>query len=707
MGDEIEMSFLAPLFLLGFLAVAVPIALHLSRRRTPRAIAFPSLMFISKVPYRSVRRRRLRDMALLALRCAALVAVAFAFARPLFDRAAAAPGGDRRELVLLVDRSFSMGYGERWPRALEEARTAVATLDGDDSATLVAFDEHAEVVVTPTSDSGRLLAALSDLAPSSRATRYAPAFKTARAQLLESTAGQREVVLIGDLQRGELGGALEDAELPDGAELSLRDVAAAETESGNIALAEVTLDRVPGASGGRESLQVTARALAFGAAREPAGPSKFRLELAGRVIEEREAEWSDGAASVSFEPVDLDARVLTRGRVLGPDDLLVADNEMAFVVSPADAIPVLLIDDGGGRERSLYLERALATARRPRFLLERRSAAEVTPADFARARVVALLDGAPLLSAAARAELARVVEAGGGLLVSVARRESGHGLEELGLHGGEELAQELAGRSLAFLDYDHPVFEPFAAARSGDFSSASFFRYRRLPDPGGAAAPAAGAQLQGGGEGLVAKASQVLARFDDGSPALVEVRRGGGRVLVWPSTLDAEWGDLVLQPVFVPWIDASFRYLAGYQPPREAYQVGQVARLEVTPGAAGEWLVITPSGAKQTYETHGELLFQVGERGFFQLRPVEGGPESELSIAGNVDPAESDLAKLDAEELLAAVSPAGRAAAERAAGGGEQSKRVDRAWWYVLLAVALLLAGESLFSNRRDGRRAA
>jgi hypothetical protein len=199
----------------------------------------------------------------------------------------------------------------------------------------------------------------------------------------------------------------------------------------------------------------------------------------------------------------------------------------------------------------------------------------------------------------------------------------------------------------------------------------------------------------------------VLARFDDGAPALLEVRRGRGRVLAWATTLDAEWSDLVLQPVFVPWLDAAFRHLAGYQPPRESYRVGQVARLEAPAASAGEWLVIAPSGAKQTFAAGDELLFEVGERGFYQVRPVEGGPASDLFIAANVDPAESDLRQLDAEELAAAVTRPGGPEAASERGSDSPPEETNRIWWYLLVAVVLLLAGESLFSNRRAGRRAA
>ena len=51
------MAFLAPLFLIGAAAIAVPIIVHLIQRERKDVIEFPSLMFIRRIPYQSVERR--------------------------------------------------------------------------------------------------------------------------------------------------------------------------------------------------------------------------------------------------------------------------------------------------------------------------------------------------------------------------------------------------------------------------------------------------------------------------------------------------------------------------------------------------------------------------------------------------------------------------------------------------------------------------
>jgi hypothetical protein len=80
------MNFLAPAFFAGLAALAIPVLIHLINRERKEVIEFPSLMFLQKIPYKSVRRQKLRHLLLLALRCLAIFIVVAAFSRPFFER---------------------------------------------------------------------------------------------------------------------------------------------------------------------------------------------------------------------------------------------------------------------------------------------------------------------------------------------------------------------------------------------------------------------------------------------------------------------------------------------------------------------------------------------------------------------------------------------------------------------------------------------
>ena len=81
-AERYAMSFLAPLYVAGALAIGLPILFHLIQRRPRGEKTFSSLMFLSASPPRLTRRSRLDNLLLLLLRAAALILIASAFARP-------------------------------------------------------------------------------------------------------------------------------------------------------------------------------------------------------------------------------------------------------------------------------------------------------------------------------------------------------------------------------------------------------------------------------------------------------------------------------------------------------------------------------------------------------------------------------------------------------------------------------------------------
>ena len=69
------MAFLNPFFLVGLAAITIPVLVHLVQREKKRVIEFPSLMFVRRIPYQSVRRRRIRHWFLLLMRAAAIALI--------------------------------------------------------------------------------------------------------------------------------------------------------------------------------------------------------------------------------------------------------------------------------------------------------------------------------------------------------------------------------------------------------------------------------------------------------------------------------------------------------------------------------------------------------------------------------------------------------------------------------------------------------
>jgi len=225
--------------------------------------------------------------------------------------------------------------------------------------------------------------------------------------------------------------------------------------------------------------------------------------------------------------------------------------------------------------------------------------------------------------------------------------------------------------------FDHPIFEVFQ--ESGRLAAANVIGYFRSEPRANAA---------------------VLARFEDGSPALVEARTGKGRVLLFTSSLGPSWNDLPLTPLYLPFIHQMVRY-AGTREENAWYGLGQTftvgRRQEAAPPA-----VDTPGGARLSESRstpEGDLLVTAREPGFYRLR-YNSQPDF---AAVNVDGAEGDFTKLNFGEFMAGVTGGAGSAEGTEANRNLSNEEVEgrqRVWWALLLVALLLLLAESFLARR-------
>ena len=207
------MSFLAPLFLLGGLAIAGPVLFHLIRRNTREKFTFSSLMFLRADPPKVTRKSRLEDILLLLVRCALLAVMALAFSRP-FMRNTVTAGHDAtigQRIVLLIDTSASMQRAGIWEKTLTEARAALAEVQPSDSFSILTFNGQTQPLLRfdqwrDLPEPSRLPAAreaLNGLQPGWGSTHLGNAILTA-AELLEENphTGPQQIIVLTDRQEG-------------------------------------------------------------------------------------------------------------------------------------------------------------------------------------------------------------------------------------------------------------------------------------------------------------------------------------------------------------------------------------------------------------------------------------------------------------------------------------------------------------------------
>jgi hypothetical protein len=529
------LSFLSPLFLLGALAAAVPIVLHLLKREPEARIKFSAVQLLRRAPVEHARRRHLNELLLLLLRVAALVLLALAFARPFFASGLASASASLT--VVALDTSLSLRAPGQFDKARAAAKAAVTDADTDLVA-LVTFDDAANVAARPSGDRGLAQAAIDRASPGFGGTRYRTAVAAADT-LLAGRPGT--LVVVTDMQASGWRQG-DDVQLPAGVRLEVVDIGAPPPNFAVVAAS---------ASGDRIVASVR------NSADEPRD-ARLRLTVDGRPAGEAVVGVdARQTADAALPRVDGRDAVVTVEDPAGAD----GDNSWHFVLDAAARPAVLVISATGDLDRdAFYLRRAIeaAGAGGARYAAEAVSAARLSSFDRAaleRYAAVVLVSTRGLESRG-RELLAGYARGGGGLLIAAGPATDPEVVSQTmgGIMSLTAVEKSSASdRSLAPDDVRHPVFEAFGARTS----ALSLVTFRQI------------ALLSAGG-------CHSLARYSTGEPALVDCAVGEGQVIAMASDLNNAWNDFPLHATFVPFVQELLRYLSSTRPRHSGYLVADV-----------------------------------------------------------------------------------------------------------------------------------
>ena len=553
------MSFLAPLFLAGAAAAAIPVILHLLKKEPEARVQFAAVKLLKKAPVEHTQRRHLRELILLALRVTALILLALAFARPFFASGAASTSSG--VTVVALDTSYSMSAPGRFERARQLAKDAIGRAPSGDLVGVVSFDDAAQIVMKPGTDRVLAAAAIDEATAGFGATRYRGALSAA-AQTLAGRHGT--IVVVTDLQ--EKGWDAGDrATVPEGTRIEVADVGAAPP---NLAVTAVRAlaDRVVASvhNGGdrprdaRVHLAIDGRAA--GEAVVPLGPNQ------------------SGDATFAGAPRGTTAAV----RVEDPGGIA-ADNVRYVLIGGVSRPSVLVVTGSGDMSReAFYVQHALAagTPGNAAFQVSGVSGAQLSSwtDDRVAPHAAVFLLSTRGLERRGREVLSTYARTGGGLLIAAGADVDGDIVADV-LGAGSTLRVATVDnarpvtRALAPADVRHPIFQAF----SGNATTLGLVRFDRA------------SRIAGSG-------CQTLARFTTGDAAFLECPAGDGRALVLAADLDNKWSDFPLHATFVPFLHEIVGYLASARAHASDYVIADApAGVKKEPGIAS--IVVATQGA--------------------------------------------------------------------------------------------------------------
>ena len=675
------MTWLFPLYLLGGAAIIGPILMHLRRKPPQDRVEFSSLMFLDAQTPMPVSKRRLENWLLLLLRCLALLLLVLMFARPLWRSENEDTVSQNQATVLLLDSSASMQRSDLWKQAVAAAtqrlekiaitdRLAVATMDCE-TKLLWSFDQDKTSASTRIATLKPQLAALK---PGWSSTDLGQALVDAAGWFgsAQGLSGLRKrLVVITDFQEGARLDALRGMVWPE-----------------NIAVEVVRVD-APNADNFTLSLVASAEESDAGNLARKAEAPTTRVRLSNTRdsnASDFKLAWDEGTESpiTGYLPPGA-SRVVslpgTTGILNLTGDAWDFDNLIYIAPSQPKVVKIVFIGDEKTRSEAasplFYLSRALqqTPSLRPELTVVPESVANI-PAGTELVFISGARLSAPLMqSVRASAEK-------GGLVIAVVTPEmKAQDLEALtGVSGvlinpSDPTDQSDQYQMLAEVQTAHPLLRPLADERLRDFTKLRFWKHRQLTLP--KQAPL-----------------EVLARFDQGDPAILARSLGKGRIVLLTSGWHPADSQLALSTKFVPllygWLEA-----AGFRNEQAvSLLVGDVLPLEAATS------IMTPDGQMLTPKAGDTIRAETP--GIYTLA-------KDRLIAVNIAPEEGritpmHLAKL--RELGVRVEEGDvKAAASAKAEDKErlaitEQEAQQRAWIWLLGSLLAILAWETWLAGR-------
>ena len=638
------MQFLNPAVLVGLVAAALPLAIHLLHRGHSRPHPFSDLAFLRQLHQNRMRRIQMRQWLILALRTLIIALIVCAFARPTYQSGAGwGEGAHPVAAHVLVDLSYSTRYrlasGPLFSQLQAQVLDLLNVFAPRDRVTIQPFAKRPQLPVQ--GDLEYLAGRTAELTPNQEATDLRTALHSAAQHLSQEPELDHELFLCTDLSRHNwdqlenMGPSLAGIRIyiatPEIPTRPNAYVKKAETDSWMLSATNKATLQIEIAQSGTTPLKDAT--LDLFVAGERLRRQRIDLSAEGSVL-----------AEFSFSPRGTGR---LSGHVVLEDDALALDNRRYFTIDLPTAITTLLLGDHP--DDTYYPRRALGAAAHFDPTLEIRSSllADLNADTIADVDVIALCN-LKRLGTAQKALLGKFVANGGGLVIfpnpridlKYYNREFLPGLTPIrfkNLIGSPDNTE-----TYRFLDPKaphHPLFKRLFSDQKPD--QPRFYTTFAM---------------------TAAPEILPLARFTDGQIAMALTWTDRGRVALSGFPLDPESNDLHLRGLFAPLLHRLVRELSLAPNRRATYQVGDTVYRRLN-NLGIEALVDaeTPSGERLRLEPErvgGQYLWkipQVSEAGIWHL--YSEGDHIDL-FAVNLDTNESDLTPVDPERIRRILAPA-------------------------------------------------
>ena len=571
---EAPMLFLNPLVLLGLAAAAIPILLHLFNLRKLERIDFSTLAFLKELQKTKIRRLKLRQLLLLALRTILIALIVTAFSRPTLKTSYV--GGVNAQAkttaILVIDNSYSMTSVDEGGQLLKQAKEGAAGIlqylkIGDEVFVVPGSDvgpQTSPESISPLRDFAAVRAEIESIEPSYVHRTIEDALRFASRLMSTSKNLNKEIYVFSDFKKGSLRNSekLGQPESLFPPETRFFFLPMGKKARENLGVTSVTIENALFGIG--NPLKIRTTISNWGT--QDVKNDVVSVFLAGTRVAQKALDVpAQNSAETEFTVTPTSAGFLD-GTVELQDDDLDFDNHRPFAVNIPEQLKVLLV---GNSDDLRFLRLALSaqplqgesTITLSSVPPDRLSTNEIEAAD------VIVFANVKDLSSAQRDQIRSFVGTGGGVVYFPGSQTDSTSFHSYwsGIVGVPAISlvtetQKQATQTTSVLEFDkidyaHPMFEGmFEEEQMKQALSPSRPRepQRPLESPGIYTHVRYTSNVQ----------SVPIITLSDGSAFVTEQNVGRGIVILFSVSAITDWSEFPTQGLFVPMVHSAVSYAA-------------------------------------------------------------------------------------------------------------------------------------------------
>jgi uncharacterized membrane protein len=642
------MIFLNPAILFGLLAASIPVIIHLFNLRKLKKIDFSTLAFLKELQKNKIRKIKLKQWILLALRVLIILFVVMAFARPTLQsvKIGGTTSAAKTTAVFILDDTFSMSVVDQKGSYFNQAKQIIK----DVISQLQEGDEVGVVLVSNPSSEKKLTSNLSDFIKQIDRTDLSYASGDLNtsivkaAQLIsESKNFNKEVYVLSDFQKNKIDqqNLKNDVSEILNKSVKLYSFYLADKDVFNLSIAELKINNQIFEKDKPISFLITIT----NNSKQDVSNSVVSLFLNNERAAQKSFDVKAGQSTlVEIEAVPKSTGFIDVTTEIETDEILQDNKRFASVFIPEKISIGLFYENPSD---ATFVDLALQSTGDNRYSIEKKNLSQILSQRLNQFQSIIIIAN----STNGVDQLKNYLKSGGGIILFPSSVSDVPKLNQfyrqIGLNISITFVGKISSSDLKIkfdkIDFNNPVFQNiFQTEDKKKFESPEINAYYKNSIIG----------------------TQIISLVD-GSSFLSEVKVGQGKILIFNSSPVLSWSDFPIKSIFTPLINNSIVYLSSKEREENVFLAGEEVSVNLRNSNPSQIKVIRPDNSQEFInlkESNLKDYLIYSNTNLAGIYKFYSGDNKIEDISINTDPSESKTvyaSELDFENYLKEIKFSG------------------------------------------------